>query len=410
MRRETAGIAILVLFFASLSFAQTVPVLGGTAVPPVIRFSGTLGVSPGPVPVTFSLYADQTGGTPLWQETQTVAVDTGGRYVVVLGTTAALPTEVFVSGEARWLEVAIEGLDPRPRALLVSVPYALKAADADTVGGKPLSAFVLAGEKTGVGTDGLNYVNTRLLAGGLGATAGAALDATGTANWVAKFGAGGVADTNSSIYDMGNVGIGTTVPDAPLHVKGGAPMTGSWNRTAALEAAFPVLAFNSNATRWAGIGYDYSGLQSFWVNATSSDIVGTGTRWMNVNSSGHVGLGTLAPEAPLHVKGGSLMTGSWNRTATLEAAFPVLVFNSNAKKWAGIGYDYSGLLSFWVNATSGDVVGTGTRWMNVDSSGNVGIGTAAPSAKLTVAGTIESTTGGFKFPDGTTQATAAGAV
>ncbi len=78
MRRQTAGIAILVLLFASLSFAQTAPVTVGTAVPPVIRFSGTLGVSPGPVPVTFSLYADQTGGEPLWQDTQTVAVDGGG--------------------------------------------------------------------------------------------------------------------------------------------------------------------------------------------------------------------------------------------------------------------------------------------------------------------------------------------
>lgn len=42
-------------------------------------------------------------------------------------------------------------------------------------------------------------------------------------------------------------------------------------------------------------------------------------------------------------------------------------------------------------------------------SGNVGIGTTNPSSKLTVAGTIESTTGGVKFPDGTTQSTAASA-
>lgn len=41
-----------------------------------------------------------------------------------------------------------------------------------------------------------------------------------------------------------------------------------------------------------------------------------------------------------------------------------------------------------------------------DVSGNVGIGTS-PSQKLSVAGTIQSTTGGFKFPDNTVQTTAA---
>ena len=39
---------------------------------------------------------------------------------------------------------------------------------------------------------------------------------------------------------------------------------------------------------------------------------------------------------------------------------------------------------------------------------NVGIGTTTPGSKLTVAGVIESTTGGIKFPDGTTQTTASG--
>ena len=43
---------------------------------------------------------------------------------------------------------------------------------------------------------------------------------------------------------------------------------------------------------------------------------------------------------------------------------------------------------------------------NLIVNGDVGIGTTTPSAKLTVAGTIESTTGGFKFPDGTIQMTA----
>jgi hypothetical protein len=41
------------------------------------------------------------------------------------------------------------------------------------------------------------------------------------------------------------------------------------------------------------------------------------------------------------------------------------------------------------------------------NKGSVGIGTTTPGQKLTVAGTIESMSGGFKFPDGTVQTTAA---
>ncbi len=44
-----------------------------------------------------------------------------------------------------------------------------------------------------------------------------------------------------------------------------------------------------------------------------------------------------------------------------------------------------------------------------ESGGNVGIGTTTPAEKLSVASTIESTSGGIKFPDGTVQTTSASA-
>lgn len=45
--------------------------------------------------------------------------------------------------------------------------------------------------------------------------------------------------------------------------------------------------------------------------------------------------------------------------------------------------------------------------LGLSANGNLGVGITTPSSKLTVAGTIESTTGGIKFPNGTTQITAA---
>ncbi|HWC77106.1 MAG TPA: hypothetical protein VG778_06585, partial [Blastocatellia bacterium] len=46
------------------------------------------------------------------------------------------------------------------------------------------------------------------------------------------------------------------------------------------------------------------------------------------------------------------------------------------------------------------------KFGNVSFYGNVGIGTSTPTSPLTVQGTIEITTGGLKFPDGTMQTTA----
>src|SRR5215813_8134551 len=41
-----------------------------------------------------------------------------------------------------------------------------------------------------------------------------------------------------------------------------------------------------------------------------------------------------------------------------------------------------------------------------DSSGKIGVGTTTPTSPLTVQGMIETTLGGYKFPDGTMQTTA----
>lgn len=63
----------------------------------------------------------------------------------------------------------------------------------------------------------------------------------------------------------------------------------------------------------------------------------------------------------------------------------------------------AGQVAFFIG--SSQITGTNDLFWN-DSTKRLGIGTALPGQKLTVAGTIESTAGGVKFPDGTTQTTA----
>src|SRR5262249_54271004 len=76
----------------AVGYAQEVPVTGTVAIPPLLRFSGSVnGMSDsngsGIVGLTFRLYAAEQGGTPLWIETQNIQPDKAGHYTVILGST-----------------------------------------------------------------------------------------------------------------------------------------------------------------------------------------------------------------------------------------------------------------------------------------------------------------------------------
>jgi len=127
-----------------------------SAVPNLINYSGLLKDANGRTLIgvtgmTFLLYKDEQGGAPLWLETQNVAPDKTGHYTVQLGANNAkgLPADLFLTGQGRWLAVQIANEAEQARVLLVAVPYAMKALDAETVGGLPASAFVLAAPLNG---------------------------------------------------------------------------------------------------------------------------------------------------------------------------------------------------------------------------------------------------------------------
>ena len=61
----------------------------------------------------------------------------------------------------------------------------------------------------------------------------------------------------------------------------------------------------------------------------------------------------------------------------------------------------------WADGVGLDWVSTGINQFLIRADGGVGIGTTSPGEQLTVAGTIQSTSGGFRFPDGTLQTSAA---
>ena len=246
--RYLASMVLVILMMPCFSSAQQVVASPTPVVPRLVNFSGKAADAQGKAifgiaGVTFAIYKDQYEGTPQWLETQNVTADNKGNYTAQLGATRpqGLPLDLFSSGEARWLGVRVNGGEEQQRVLLLSVPYALKAADAETVGGLPASAFVLAAPPVSMTSTPTPNATPTQASPQLPATGTTPVTtAGGTVNKLAKFDAN--ADiANSQVFDNGtNVGVGNTAPAAKLDVTGtgifrGAlslPATGTANATA----------------------------------------------------------------------------------------------------------------------------------------------------------------------------------
>lgn len=225
-----------------------------TPVPPLIPYSGMAEGPSDHATATFLIYRDETGGEALWAETQTVILDLAGHYQIQLGATNpnGLPAQLFATGEARWLEVQIAGQRSQPRVLLASVPYALKAADAETLGGLPASAFALAGSasKGGRNSTGSIFPDATLTVTTTG----------GAAGYVPEF-SGASSILISPLFINGTrVGVGTKTPAQALDVTGGVAIsngltvsgTSTYNGQLLLAASGTATAakgFNSQALR-----------------------------------------------------------------------------------------------------------------------------------------------------------------
>jgi hypothetical protein len=77
-----------------------------TTVPRTVRYTGSFHPADGlPLErtegVTVTVYRDQTGGDPLWQETQNVQVGASGNFAVEMGATQTdgLPLDLLRTGE-----------------------------------------------------------------------------------------------------------------------------------------------------------------------------------------------------------------------------------------------------------------------------------------------------------------------
>ena len=208
-------IGCAIVGFLSLVLSMSAQTTGGSStaaptVPLLMNFSGVLAdlngkPLTGVVGVTFSLYKEQQDASPIWQETQNVQAGKTGHYTIALGSGSSrgLPADFFATGEARWLGVRPQEQEEQPRVMLLSVPYALKALDAENLGGRPASDF--------------------LAATGAAQTPAGGVTGSGTKNFIPRWtSASQIGNSNIFENSSNQVGIATSTPAATLDVKGTA--------------------------------------------------------------------------------------------------------------------------------------------------------------------------------------------
>jgi len=298
------------------------------------------------------------GGAPLWLETQNVTPDKTGHYTVTLCSTTAqgLPTDLFASGEARWLGVQAQGQAEQPRVLLLSVPYALKAGDAQTVGGLPASAFALAVPGNSSSVTAADNTTTPAATSSVPPPATSNVTTTGgTVNTIPLFN-NATNIHNSAMSQTGSgatakIGIGTTAPAATLDGKGGADIRGLLSLPA-IGTATATKGFNSQPHNFVASVFN-SGTSTAVAQMFQLQAEPTG----NDSSTAS---GTLI-----------LLSGS-GTTIPTETGFKI----SN-----------KGLLTF---ATGQTFPGTGTGTVK-------SVGLSAPTTDFTVSGPPVTTSGTLKF-------------
>jgi hypothetical protein len=258
----------------------------------------------------FTLYENEQGGTALWSETQNVEVDAQGHYTALLGSASpeGLPLNLFTTVQAHWLAVQPAGPEyaEQPRVLLVSAAYALKAGDAETIGGLPPSAFVRLDASSGAsGTVG------GIPAAGTTTVATTASKGSAHANpvWLTTTECGDFCDATTGYQISGTTVVQTPGGSGAENTALGAgalfsnTMGGS-NTASGFQALYSNTTGSSNtASGWAALynnttgGYNAaSGYNALEYNTTGSDNTASGVDalWMNTTGNENTASGSLA--------------------------------------------------------------------------------------------------------------------
>jgi hypothetical protein len=236
------------------------------------------------------------------------------------------------------------------------------------------------------GSERLRITSAGLVGIGTNSPTSAKLDVRDDANYPVRWGSTS-AQFGELSYETGNCVIGATSGNKlTLRSAGTAAITIDSSQRVGIGTTSPIGKLSVSNSGACGIEFtpystyteilSYNRSTSAYVPLTSFASThswndGNGER-LRIDSSGHVGIGTSSPNRTLHVYGDQAFSNS-NNTGTLLFA-PA----------ASANYIYSRAADNAITAVPLGIAMGSTDVVRIDTSGNVGIGTAAPDSRFVI--------------------------
>jgi len=353
-----------------------------------LGWSGQLAVSRGGTGIA----SGTSGGIPYFSSTTTIA------------SSAALASNALVVGGGA-------GVAPSTITTGTGVVTAL-GVNTGTAG-----AFVVNGGALGTPSSGTVTNLTGTASININGTVGATTPNTGafttlSASGVATFSAGTAALPAITTTGNTNTGIYFPTADTIAFTEGGseaARIDSSGNvtigETNAQGYRLNVKVSGSSTTRLAndvlrlasnGSGADVN--INFTDGVANNSYIGmvsgrlyfdtAGSERMSIDSAGNVAIGVVTPTSPLQVIGGVIKSGLVNSANTANIGGLTMYASTDAagrRNWAIRPESTAqGTLGIWVSSANNTEPLSGTQVVSVNSSGNLGIGTTSPGARLDI--------------------------
>jgi len=450
------------LFTLACAVVSAVALTLTAAVPQLLNYQGQLYTSGGQpandtFAMVFTIYDASTGGNLKWTELQPTVVVTNGSFSVLLGSVTPIADSVF-KDTVRYLGVTVGG-DPEmtPRIRLVSVGYSMRVSTVEGASGGTIVSDLTVTGKAGFGPN-QNTGDYSFTAGSGNVSGGPNTVACGGNNQALNQGdvvAGGQNNIASGSFSTVSGGSTNSATGHQATVAGGvsnraignyssvlggkgASATGDFSVAVGGGGFFPTdsiaaaghYSFVGGGRRNRAFGR-YSVLSGGGGDNDADSNVALGDGSVLSGGSRNLSAGYYAV-----VSGGysntaigsysSALGGSSNGSGGNHSCVSGGESNSANGQWStvlgGKGNSAAGDLALaaghrakavqygtfvWGDSSDSDFASTAPNQFLIRAKGGVGIGTNNPTAALEVAGTVYSTNGGFRFPDGTTQTTAA---